>query len=648
MERDNSRREVAVSYPGEARGTNPLAELALGGPGRNGLGKVGVGLGVRARALGNDGQSELEVGVVARAQNGDGGRGELADDESTTGLEHAVHLAEGHAGVVDVSEPKTNGHRIELVVPERKLLGIRFDEFDGGMLAATLGNHSRREIDGDDARTILAQRRGASARARRDIEDALALSRSNRANGRGPPQYVVAPGKHGIGAVVTFRDTIKHAGDVSRLLVQISSSHGFSVGDQLQRILRAEYSEGVILPVLSVRSEAVPDPGALLPFASNSQPLVFLRAGEGIIGIGEAVRLTFSGPTRIADAASAWRSLAASATVVDPVRVPGSGLVAFGSFAFSAHSDSDSVLIVPEVIMGRRNGVAWVTTMGAAQPPASRPLGDPFAVRFVPGLQGPAAYGSSVRAAVAAITRGEAGKVVLARDLVAKLPADADLRRPLAALSGRYSDTFTFAVDGLIGASPETLVRTVGGAVSARVLAGSTARGVDAASDDLAAQSLCRSAKDLDEHEFARASVLRSLAPFADLDAGTPDPFALRLPNLWHLASDITGTLGGHASALDLVGALHPTAAVAGTPTDVATALIAELEPTDRGRYAGPVGWVDASGDGEWAIALRCAQIAADGTVTAYAGAGIVADSDPARELAETTLKFAPITEAFG
>jgi len=125
-------------------------------------------------------------------------------------------------------------------------------------------------------------------------------------------------------------------------------------------------------------------------------------------------------------------------------------------------------------------------------------------------------------------------------------------------------------------------------------------------------------------------------------------PFTLKLPNLWHLASDVEGTLVDGSTALDLVGALHPTAAVAGTPTALALALIERLEPFDRGRYAGPVGWVGANGDGEWAVAVRSAQVAPNGDVTAYAGAGIVGDSVPERELVETRLKFRPVVEAFG
>jgi menaquinone-specific isochorismate synthase len=218
---------------------------------------------------------------------------------------------------------------------------------------------------------------------------------------------------------------------------------------------------------------------------------------------------------------------------------------------------------------------------------------------------------------------------------------------PLARLNSDYPDTFTFAVDGLIGSSPETLVRVAGSTVTARVLAGTAARGEDAASDAAARQRIDTSTKDRAEHAFALASVMSALEPHAVGVSSSLEPFPLALPNLWHLASDVTGTLTDGSSSLDLIGALHPTAAVAGSPTKIALEIITELEPFDRGRYAGPVGWVSAHGDGEWAVALRCAQV--DGTtVTAFAGAGIVGDSDPARELAETTLKFRPIAEAFG
>jgi menaquinone-specific isochorismate synthase len=257
----------------------------------------------------------------------------------------------------------------------------------------------------------------------------------------------------------------------------------------------------------------------------------------------------------------------------------------------------------------------------------------------------PDAFLAAVRTALERIAGGAVNKVVIARDLQARIPTDADLRGPIDILTRHYPETITYAIDGLIGSSPETLVRSEGRSVSARVLAGSVGRGQDASADELIASTLRNSPKDLDEHGFAIASVMSALAPHS-LGLAATAPFPLALPNLWHLASDVTGTLADGSSALDLVAALHPTAAVAGSPTETATSLIAELEPFDRGRYAGPVGWVGADGDGEWAVALRCAQVR--GTeVRAFAGAGIVAGSEPERELAETELKFRPILEAF-
>ena len=392
---------------------------------------------------------------------------------------------------------------------------------------------------------------------------------------------------------------------------------------------------------MSTRASA--DHGSLLDRLGSHRPLAFLRNGDGIVGLGEALRLEFSGPSRIADAAAAWQALAAESTVSDPVALPGTGLVAFGSFAFADSSAATSVLIVPSVVLGRRDGVSWVTVIGPE--PAPEPVGAPFTAAFAPGALSPDGYRGIVADAVERIRSGEPRKVVLARDVVAGIPAGADLRLPLGRLAAAYPDTFTFCVDGLIGSSPETLVRVRAGTVSARVLAGSAARGSDAQADATAASTLAASRKDVEEHSFAIRSVLEALAPISPSVRATA-PFPLRLPNLWHLASDVSGPLAPGLGALDLVRALHPTAAVAGSPTEVALEVIAELEPFDRGRYAGPVGWVDGSGDGEWAVALRCAQV--DGErVTAYAGAGIVAGSDPARELAETTLKLRPIVEAF-
>ncbi len=214
-------------------------------------------------------------------------------------------------------------------------------------------------------------------------------------------------------------------------------------------------------------------------------------------------------------------------------------------------------------------------------------------------------------------------------------------------LSDAYPDTFVFSVDGLIGASPETLASVRGKNVQLRVLAGSAPRGVDGPDDLQRASSLATSVKDLDEHRFAVENVLQTLHRHGITAVADDVPFQLKLPNLWHLATDIRAVLPETTGSIRVIGALHPTAAVAGSPTDAAIYFINAHEELDRGRYAGPVGWVDANGDGDWAIALRCGQIDTENhTITAYAGAGIVAESDATTELLETELKFQPIIDA--
>jgi menaquinone-specific isochorismate synthase len=403
-----------------------------------------------------------------------------------------------------------------------------------------------------------------------------------------------------------------------------------------------------VVPVLTVTTQLIDDIRPLVPLVDPRHPLVFIRRGQGIAGIGEALRLEFTGPSRFRDAATAWKRVAAAASVTDPLDLPGTGLVALGAFAFSDDSRRTSVLIVPSIILGRRNGVSWITRINTSDTlPEAQPLGPDFSVTFDFGALDRPGYVRAVEAALVHLRSGELSKVVLARSMVGHLPEGADLRVLLGELATGYPDTWTFAVDGLIGSSPETLVTANHGSVTARVLAGSAPRGADPAADQDAAAALATSTKDLDEHQFALRSLLASLAPHARNVTSSEQPFTLKLPNLWHLASDVEGDLSDGSSSLDLLSALHPTAAVAGTPTEAALALIAELEPFDRGRYAGPVGWVGADGDGEWAIALRSAQVDEDGTISAFAGAGIVADSDPDKELAETRMKFRPVIDAF-
>jgi menaquinone-specific isochorismate synthase len=209
--------------------------------------------------------------------------------------------------------------------------------------------------------------------------------------------------------------------------------------------------------------------------------------------------------------------------------------------------------------------------------------------------------------------------------------------------------TWTFHVDGLFGATPEMLVRRERGLVTSRVLAGTIRRTGDDERDLALAAALARSSKDLEEHEYAVRSVADALAPHCTSMNVPESPFVLHLPNVMHLATDVAGVVhdadDSRATSLDLAAALHPSAAVGGTPTEVAKDLIGEIERMDRGRYAGPVGWMDAAGDGEWGIALRSAEV--DGrTVRLFAGCGVVASSDPAAELAEAQAKFVPVRDA--
>ena len=406
------------------------------------------------------------------------------------------------------------------------------------------------------------------------------------------------------------------------------------------------------LPSLTSSTAQIPDPLSLTELLSPREQLLWLRRGDGMAGFGVALRLEFFGPTRFRDAAAAWREVAARAKIDDPVGIPGSGLIAFGTFAFSDHSASSSVLIVPSLIIGRRDGHAWLTRIRQGNEPemlvpTARTVKPSDRVTFESGALGADEYLAAVETALARIDDGALSKVVVARELVGHLTSNTDTAPALSLLASGYPDCWTFAVDDFLGSSPETLVRVAEGTVTARVLAGSAARGVDTVTDSQASLALATSAKDQDEHQYAVQSVLAALRSHSPGVTASEIPFALRLPNLWHLASDVEGVLADGSSSLDLIGALHPTAAVAGTPTPDAIALIDELEPFDRGRYAGPVGWVGADGDGEWAIALRCAQVDAEGIVHAYAGAGIVAESVPTHELAETSLKFRPIVEAF-
>ena len=424
------------------------------------------------------------------------------------------------------------------------------------------------------------------------------------------------------------------------------------------------------VPALVARTTVVDDVGTLLDLVPASGPLVsWVRRGEGLVGWGTAATVRTTGPTRFADAAKWWSELVARATVTDAVGEPGSGLVSFGSFAFAATdakagAAGESVLTVPSVVVGRRGATTWVTTIAESDETVAE-LADSFAISadstttsaspveaprdvvFSDGARDGETWMSVVADAVARINRGDLEKVVLARDLVATAAEEIDVRWPLTRLASAYPMCWTFHVDGLFGATPELLVRRERGLVTSRVLAGTIRRTGDDEHDLALAATLARSSKDLEEHEYAVRSVADALDPHCSSMNVPESPFVLHLPNVMHLATDVTGVAHDDRTSLELAEALHPSAAVGGTPTPAAVALIAEIEGMDRGRYAGPVGWMDASGDGEWGIALRSAQLAGD-TVRLFAGCGVVGSSEPADELAESQAKLVPVRDALG
>lgn len=386
----------------------------------------------------------------------------------------------------------------------------------------------------------------------------------------------------------------------------------------------------------------------LLDLVPADRPVTWLRRGDGLVGWGVAAEVRTHGDTRFADAGKWWSELTARATVHDAVGEPGTGLVSFGTFAF-ADEPGDSVLVVPRVVVGRRGDVAWLTTVDTPAPALDRavPPDAPVGVSFADGALNGEQWMSVVADAVSRIGRGELEKVVLARDLVATADEPVDVRWPLRRLAEVYPMCWTFHVDGMFGATPEMLVRRERGLVTSRVLAGTIRRTGDDERDLALAATLARSSKDLEEHEYAVRSVADALEPHCSSMNVPEAPFVLHLPNVMHLATDVAGVVHDAAtvSSLQLAEALHPSAAVGGTPTPVATDLIAEIEGMDRDRYAGPVGWMDATGDGEWGIALRSARVSGS-TVRLFAGCGIVASSDPEAELAEAQAKFVPVRDA--
>ena len=415
-------------------------------------------------------------------------------------------------------------------------------------------------------------------------------------------------------------------------------------------------------------------PADLLGAGSPGGPLSWLRRGEGLLGFGEIAAFAGTGTSRFADAEQWWKSLLADSVVDDAVRMPGTGAMAFGSFAFSKTSSYTSELIVPALVVGFSGGTVWLTrqSLDGTAPTAEsvlamlRSVADcprtpasaegttsdaPSAGTVRSGALTEEEWKASVRAGVHLIARGGLEKVVLARDVVAAFREPVQRVSILQRLVRLYDDCWTYGVRGLVGATPEILIKVDGATAQARVLAGTLDREDEpAGSTGFADTVLGGSIKQRHEHDFAVRSLTRQLAPFATDLSFPAEPFILELPNVWHLASDVTAQLAssnGHLpTSLALVEALHPTAAVCGTPREEAGKLILDLERMDRGPYAGPVGWLDGAGNGEWGIALRGAVLEDAHHVRLYAGAGIVEASDPEAELAETWAKFRPMLQA--
>ena len=377
----------------------------------------------------------------------------------------------------------------------------------------------------------------------------------------------------------------------------------------------------------------------------------WIRGGEGLVGFGVYKKFEVSGEDRFKEAHKWWQQILAEFTIQNNVHGIGTGPILFTSFAFDPKDTSE--LIIPKIIIGQRNGKSWITWIGDQKQPDIRKIeisSQSGEITWANGTVEEEKWRNQVSKAIDAIKSGRLEKVVLARDLKANSTTKIDLNNLLQKLEIEYPSTWVFLVDGLVGATPELLVRLNKSLITSRVLAGTIQKTGNEDRDLALAASLAKSSKDLEEHEYAVKSVADSLAPFCSSTNVPESPFVLHLSNVMHLATDVTGVLNDSAKQADiftLIENLHPTAAVCGTPTNVAKKLISELETMNRSRYAGPVGWIDAQGDGEIAIALRCGELS-DGnkSIRIFAGCGIVAGSDPLTEYAESQAKLMPMRTA--
>ena len=409
-------------------------------------------------------------------------------------------------------------------------------------------------------------------------------------------------------------------------------------------------------PILYVKTVPLPDIPNLLTLLPADGGLAWINGAKtnqiGIIGWGEVSRMTFNGPERFSRAQRWWTQQCTNSTGDEPI--------AFASFAFDKDPGT-SVLVIPEVAITRnRVGTQLTITSNVVISQShvdqviaeiNRPRAVAQGINNVTWLAGSrpvSEWQSAVDTAVTRINAGELDKVVLARDIVAKLDEPIHIGNLLNRLNEAFPECWTFCVDGLVGATPELLIRREGEHVTSRVLAGTMRRSRDTDRDGQLAAELLDSDKDQEEHVYAVESVAAALATHCT-DLNVPkSPFILRLANVQHLATDVTGELVDAAPALALAASLHPTAAVCGTPTERASLMIRELEGMDRDRYSAPVGWLAANGDGEFGIALRCALVETEDrkTLRLFAGCGIVAGSNGESEVAESQAKFAAMKSA--
>ena len=445
----------------------------------------------------------------------------------------------------------------------------------------------------------------------------------------------------------------------------------------LAAAVRAARTRGEALAAVTVRVGADVDPAAIVCASRRAGEPWFVfenpdRDRAALAALGCVRALDARGPDRFARVASEWRALAARAVADAPDGPPGAGLVAVGGFAFAPDGGAapqwrgfpPASLHVPEVALARRGDDVRLTLAALATPDdtpedllarlerraaelrgAPLPLLDPDPAdrARVASVMPPEHYEAAVARAVERIRAGELEKIVLAREVAVHAGATHDAAAVHGVLREAFPTCFVFAAGRgdatFLAASPELLLRREGLRLSTMALAGSTRRSADPAVDDHLGERLRMSAKDRSEHDIVIRRIARTLRPHAVWVAAAEEPVVVKVANIQHLATPVRAQLASPRGAVELAGLMHPTPAVGAEPLDRGAPLIPALEGLDRGWYAGPVGWTDANEDGELCVALRCALLRAR-EARCYAGVGVVADSDPAAELAETEIKL--------